>query len=325
MSEGQPPQVLSAESRVELLDALRVAARPVSVAEAAALLGLHPSTARFHLGLLASAGLVDRQTEHLGTAGRPRIRYVARTATGARAGSAGGGAPVGAGAPLGAGVPAGSTAATGAGMSEGAAAPVPGPSTEESYRRLADVLAGQLSGLADPAGAAREAGRRWVGALDDAPGTPGRPLAPVDALDTVAGLMDRLGFAPDRPVAGDRLLLRRCPFEAVARDHRAVVCGVHAGMLEQTFARLGDTVRVDGLEPFASSDPLLCVVRLRRMEAGGTGPGSPATAAVGAAANSAAATGAAAVARARAPRDNTAIAATHRRPPRAAPRGTGDD
>ena len=320
MSDPHQPQVLSAERRVELLDALRDASRPVSVVEAAAMLGLHPSTVRFHLGLLASAGLVDRQIERRGTAGRPHIRYVARRAAGAGPGSAGPGATEGNGAAAGAGASAGAgvwaaageawgaAAATATGGPDGIAPPWREPSAEESYRRLADVLAGQLSALADPAAAAREAGRRWVEALDAGPRTEAGPLGPVEALDAVANLMDRLGFAPDRPVSDDRMLLRRCPFEVVARDHRAVVCGVHAGMLEQTFARFGDAVRVDGLQPFASSDPLLCVVRLRRTGAGGIGPGTPGQ-----------------VTRDAAARDNTAIAATHRRPPRAAPRGRGDD
>ena len=239
MSDTGVPHVLAAESRAELLAALRAAGRPLSVADAAALLGLHPSTARFHLDLLVSAGLVARETERRGTAGRPRIRYVARNA------------PAPDGAPS-----SGTRGPDAAGPSGDAAG-------EAGYRRLARVLADQLSGLEDPGRAARDAGRRWVEALDVAPGGEA-DLDPDAAVTQVAALMDRLGFSPDRPAGGDLLLLRRCPFEAVARDHRAVVCGVHAGMLEQTFERLGGAVEVTGLRPFASEDPLLCVVGLRR-------------------------------------------------------------
>ena len=250
MTEMRVRHILAAESRSVLLTALRTAGRPLSVTEAAEVLGLRPGTARFHLDLLVSAGLVDRQAERRATAGRPRIRYAARPA------------------------------ATG----DGHEPPAPAAS-DDGYRRLASVLAGQLSGLDDPAGAAREAGRRWIegagagpeasglGAGATAPGpeaggvVPGASAGSLpadDAVTAVAGLMDRLGFAPDLPVVGDRIQLRRCPFEAVARDHRAVVCGVHAGMLEQTFERLGGAVGVTRLEPFASDDPLLCVVHLQR-------------------------------------------------------------
>ena len=226
--------VLAAESRASLLAALRAAGHPLSVADAAEVLGLRPSTARFHLDLLVSAGLVDRQIERRGTAGRPRIRYIAR------AGAGGEGRPE----------------AAHAGGETG---------DEGGYRRLANMLASQLSGMDDPAHAAREAGRRWVAAEDVVPDTAAGPLEADEAVQTVGDLMDRLGFAPDFPVVGDRLLLRRCPFEAVARDHRAVVCGVHAGMVEQTFERLGAAVEVVELEPFATDDPLLCVVHLRRL------------------------------------------------------------
>ncbi len=250
MSEQPVPHVLAAESRSTLLAALRAEGGPLSVVDAAAVLGLHPSTARFHLDLLVSAGLVDREIERRGTAGRPRIRYVARRLSGG-------------------------TSRDDAGDARGARAPGPndapastrlgqGQGDEADYERLARVLSAQLSGLDDPASAAREAGRRWVDALEVTPAAPGS----LDAEGTtaaVAAVMERLGFAPDTP-GPDRIVLRRCPFEAVALDHRAVVCGVHAGMLEHTFERLGGEVQFGGLEPFAGQDPLACVVHLARAE-----------------------------------------------------------
>ena len=287
MSEMRVPHVLVAESRAALLAALQGAGHAVSVTEAAEMLGLRPSTTRFHLDLLVSAGLVDRRAERRATAGRPRIRYTARTgAAGVGPGTAAPASPAGEDSPTG----------------------------EDEYQRLASVLASQLSGLDDPARAAREAGRRWVEAagvtsetVDVVPDAGAGPLTADEAVAAVGGLMDRLGFVPDLPVVEDRILLRRCPFEAVAREHRAVVCGVHAGMLEQTFERLGGAVGVAELEPFAVDDPLLCVVRLRRVDdAPAPSPDPPASPAD------------------RRTSDNTATAATHRRPPRAAPRGMRD-
>jgi len=122
------------------------------------------------------------------------------------------------------------------------------------YAELARVLASQLSQTPDPLAAAREAGRRWTQALETGASTPA-----TDPVAAVLELMTRLGFAPDRPAEGG-IHLHRCPFEAVAREHRQVVCGVHLGMLEETLARLGGTVRLTGMVPFASDDPLLCTV-----------------------------------------------------------------
>jgi predicted ArsR family transcriptional regulator len=230
MAPAQPiHRVLASERRAALVAVLEGAGRPLSAAEAGAAIGLGPSTTRHHLELLASAGLAERAAERRSTAGRPTILYS---------------------------IP---------GPEVTPAAPAT-PAAEEpdgnDYQRLASVLAFQLSGTADPAGAAREAGRRWIEALDVPRG--GEPLEPDEAIAEVLALMGRLGFAPERPAGEDRLELLRCPFEAVAREHRAVVCGVHQGMLEETFARLGGRVDVDGLEPFVRDVPLLCVVALRR-------------------------------------------------------------
>lgn len=230
-------RVLASESRTALLAALRTAGRPLSAGEAAESIGLGPSTTRHHLDLLASAGLVDRAAERRATAGRPTIRYSIAPVV-ERSGPGGG--------------PASGSGAT----------------ATDDYQRLASVLAGQLSGRADPAGAAREAGRRWTEALDVPRDR--QPLEPDAAITEVVELMDRLGFDPERPAGGDRIDLRRCPFEVVAREHRAVVCGVHLGMLEETFERLGGLVSVAELEPFANDEPLLCLVALRRAPDSGT-------------------------------------------------------
>jgi predicted ArsR family transcriptional regulator len=130
----------------------------------------------------------------------------------------------------------------------------------EPYRELARVLAAQLGEEAGAAAAARQAGRRWAAeapALDGGD-TPGAD----DPAAAMTVILDRLGFAPE---AGedDEILLRSCPFEAVAREHRAVVCSVHLGLLERTASAVGGLV-VDGLEPFRSEQPLTCAVRLRR-------------------------------------------------------------
>lgn len=215
-TERRPRQ---ADSRAVLLDALRDAGRPLTVAEAAEAIGTVESTARFHLTLLVSAGLVERTPVRSGSAGRPSWQYsLARAA------------------------------------SPPAEAPTP-------YQELARVLAAQLDGEAGAAAAAREAGRRWADAVPPASLAPAS--SPPEGLDSLAAMLDGLGFAPDAP-SGDEIVLRACPFEAVAREHRAVVCGVHLGLVERAAKTIGGGVEVAGLEPFRSEQPLACAVQIRR-------------------------------------------------------------
>jgi predicted ArsR family transcriptional regulator len=223
---AQHHRVLASDSRQALLDALRGAGRPLSVAEAAAVVQLKPSTTRFHLDLLVSAGLVESTSERRATPGRPALRYQER-------------------------IPIDEPNSIGAAVAAAAG--------EDNYQQLASLLADSMSHGMDPSHAAREAGRRWSHALtvDDA-----EPAA--EPVAVVVEMMDRLGFAPDRPAAQNEIRLRRCPFEVVAREHRQVVCGVHQGLLEETFARLGGRVGVAELAPFVNNEPLLCVVHLER-------------------------------------------------------------
>jgi predicted ArsR family transcriptional regulator len=222
MPEHQPRtrDVLATDRRSGLLAALRDAGRPLSVGEAAAAIGTAESTARFHLSMLVSGGLVTRTPERRASAGRPSWRYFVAPATN----------------------PA-------------------GPGEAGRYEQLAEVLAGQLGGTAGAAAAAREAGRRWASAAAGV-GPADERMDAARAMAAIADLMDRLGFDPERPVTGGELRLHACPFESVARRHRAVVCGVHLGMLEQSIEALDAGLAVAGLEPFHADDPLTCVARL---------------------------------------------------------------
>jgi predicted ArsR family transcriptional regulator len=68
---------LAVVSRRRLLAVLRAAAAPMDVAALADAVGLHVTTARFHLEVLERAGLVSRAAERAGRPGRPRQLYVA--------------------------------------------------------------------------------------------------------------------------------------------------------------------------------------------------------------------------------------------------------
>lgn len=75
---------LAVASRRRLMDALRDAERPLDVAQLAAAVQLHPTTARFHLDVLERAGLIRRTREAPSGPGRPRLLY---TLTALRGGS----------------------------------------------------------------------------------------------------------------------------------------------------------------------------------------------------------------------------------------------
>jgi predicted ArsR family transcriptional regulator len=68
---------LAVASRRQLLEALRSAEEPQDVAALAAAVGVHLTTARFHLNVLERAGLVHRSAERASRPGRPRQLYSA--------------------------------------------------------------------------------------------------------------------------------------------------------------------------------------------------------------------------------------------------------
>ena len=74
-------RALASESRQALLAALRRVDKPLDADEAGAAVGLHPNTARVHLELLCSAGVLERRTEDRTKRGRPRVRGGAEPAS----------------------------------------------------------------------------------------------------------------------------------------------------------------------------------------------------------------------------------------------------
>jgi predicted ArsR family transcriptional regulator len=75
-------RALADPSRVRVLEALVAARVPIDAAELAGRVGLHANTVRFHVGVLAEAGLVESTLEARSEPGRPRVLY-APTAEGA--------------------------------------------------------------------------------------------------------------------------------------------------------------------------------------------------------------------------------------------------
>jgi predicted ArsR family transcriptional regulator len=69
---------LGDEQGARLVDELRTAPRGLDATELAGRLGVHPNTARWHLGILRDAGLVETKGVASGSRGRPRIVYSLR-------------------------------------------------------------------------------------------------------------------------------------------------------------------------------------------------------------------------------------------------------
>lgn len=95
---------------------------------------------------------------------------------------------------------------------------------DRSYDLVGGVLAAaverSLAGVPLPealAGEAREAGRRAASSYDGS--------ATVAELDRTAAVLADEGFEPTR--VGEDLELRNCPFDALARRHPQLVCGVN--------------------------------------------------------------------------------------------------
>jgi len=203
--------------RQDVLDCLRDAAAPVSVADVATRTQMHVNTARFHLDGLVADGLVVRRSENRDVPGRPRILY-------------------------------------------SASGPAAGP---RSFRLLAEMLTGLVSGLADPRSAAVESGRSWGRHLVERPA----PSEVIDTQDATARLMrvlDDVGFRPEEGpgLAGDQeVRLHHCPFREVAERHPDVVCGLHLGLMQGALSELRAPVEVPSLDPFVT--PQLCVAHLR--------------------------------------------------------------
>lgn len=222
-------RALAGESRQALLAALQRVGGPLDAGEAGAAVGLHPNTARVHLELLCSVGLVARRTEDRSRRGRPRVLYEVAEATRAlldhrRAREA-----------------------------------------DVGYRELARLLAQQLAELPDVPSEALRAGRRWAAVLSNVALPTGR-LSRGDTLGVAVDLLRRLGFDPAPGPDADRILLHHCPFEEVARESRSVVCGIHLGMLKATVERLDSPLDVVGLEPFVTDEPTVCIVHLGARE-----------------------------------------------------------
>ncbi|MHB1526224.1 MAG: helix-turn-helix transcriptional regulator [Candidatus Dormibacteria bacterium] len=207
-------RALGGWTRVALLTRLRESGHPLDVRELAESTGMHVNTVRFHLEVLAKAGLVSSDFEHRPRRGRPR--QVWRLATAVSSGP------------------------------------------EESYRMLAEVLAGYLqASVHDPGKLGLEIGTAWGSQLASAPADDQQ-----HGLERVVDMLAKLGFSPEQVDTPDeiQLHLHSCPFLEVARGNRQLVCSAHLGLLRGALAEAGVPLVATGLDPLV--EPSLCIAHL---------------------------------------------------------------
>lgn len=222
-SDDHVHRALASPVRRRLLERLRASEQPVDVFGLAEGSGLHVNTVRGHLSVLEEAHLVASEAEQRDRVGRPRLVYrPTRRGTEELTPSEGG------------------------------------------YRFLAGVLASYLSAsAAAPRAAAEEAGTEWGRHLVEGP-APFQSFEPREAIDRVVEMLDEFGFAPQLEVTDEsapKVLLHRCPFLDVAREHQDVVCSVHLGLMRGALDELGVQVEAGDLRPFVEPD--LCVADLQ--------------------------------------------------------------
>ena len=110
--------------------------------------------------------------------------------------------------------------------------------------------------------AAEQAGHAWGSFIVDKPPPFSKPDSD-EAITQLVDLLDRFGFAPEldrNDPASPDIVLRRCPFLEVAREHQDVVCAVHLGLMRGALEELGVDVQARDLIPWA--DPEACITHL---------------------------------------------------------------
>jgi predicted ArsR family transcriptional regulator len=128
-----------------------------------------------------------------------------------------------------------------------------------SYDLVGGVLAAAVDeslggeSLPEAVSAAARAAGRQAGSSYDGP--------PADELDRTAAVLATEGFEPTRCTGddGDELELRNCPFDALARRHPELVCGINLDYVGGVLDGLG----CDQADACLDPAPDRCCVRVR--------------------------------------------------------------
>lgn len=128
------------------------------------------------------------------------------------------------------------------------------------YRLLAEILTAAFAAERDPRAKALAAGRAWGRKLQSLPTD---ATSAEDAIDHLVDVLDDLGFAPERRMAGgeQQVGLRHCPFLELAENRTNVICPVHLGIMQGAMETWGAPVTVERLDEFVEPD--LCLAQLK--------------------------------------------------------------
>ena len=207
---------------------------PVSRDQASDALGIARHTAKFHLDKLAEEGLLDtsfkRLTERRGPgAGRPTKLY--------------------------------------ARSSRQLSVILPERRYDLAGQLLATAIENSATQGIAPADALKAAAAGWGrNVADQARATAGARPSPERLLGCTCQALAENGYEPHR--SGGAIVLRNCPFDALAREHTELVCGMNFAILDAATEQLPEISLAARLEP----SPDRCCVVLESADDSRTAP-----------------------------------------------------
>lgn len=213
---------LASAPRRRVLGLLTESAGPLDAVRVAAGIGLHVTTARFHLEQLEAAGLVERRVNRVGGRGRPQVLF----------------------SPVPGPLPAEDAQQQ---LTQALAAVI---GEDDDGGRARSMRAGERWSAQFAPGAAA------------APGVPaaGDPVTAPDVMAPLLRVLTEIGFEPEHRTGESTIALPACPFRAEALENPDVVCSVHLGLLKGLARSLGHDSDGLRLRPFVQ--PHLCMVEL---------------------------------------------------------------
>jgi predicted ArsR family transcriptional regulator len=136
------------------------------------------------------------------------------------------------------------------------------PAGPRNYQLLASALAARLSADNQSTDKAIEAGQAWGHELTAITSTAQDVKGDDKATDQLIGVLEDLGFSPQRPTPADdsQIRLKHCPFLDLVPQHADVICPMHLGLMQGVMAAMEARTTVVRLEPFAEPD--LCLAHL---------------------------------------------------------------
>lgn len=265
--------LLPAQRRV--LEVVEGAGQPISSAEVAKTLKLHPNTAREHLDALLNAGLVTTLPMRTGKRGRPTLLYSVTTLdpnqilstyldviTATAISLAEGGDGVAQAIAVGknwAGLTCPQPAQSGTQGASGAAATSAVSSAEAASAEATSAAVATSDAVTSEASNLSEAG---ADTADEANGLAEANQRLENAIDQLRPIFTVMGFSPE--LAKNKLVLRSCPFAKSGWPH-PLVCIIHEAYVAELLTRSSGVRVVSSAE--LKLHPQLasaCLVELKR-------------------------------------------------------------